>query len=155
MQQTKIIVWLTALALLLGTTLFCASNAEAKSYRSSGFKSSTYKSRSYSTPKRNNKTIVNRKTTVIQNNTINQGSSGGGMLSSIVGSTAGSMAGNYLYDSLTEPEQKVEPVEQPEVPVTPVKPPVCPEKFICDFDKGIFVDVESGRIIDYSKPIVE
>lgn len=59
-------------------------------------------------------TVVKKNTTLI-NQTVHQSaptSSGGGFWSSMFGATAGSMAGNAIYDAVTKEEPKS--VQQPE-----------------------------------------
>lgn len=74
-------------------------------------------------PKRT--TVVKKNTTVI-NQTVNQSapaSSGGGFWSSLFGATAGSMAGNAIYDVMTkddEPKQPAQAPQQPQVIYVPV-----------------------------------
>lgn len=73
-------------------------------------------------------TVVKKNTTVV-NQTVNQAPafSGGGFWSSVMGaaagSTAGSMAGNAIYDSMTkddEPKQPAQAPQQPQVIYVPV-----------------------------------
>ena len=76
-------------------------------------------------PKRT--TVVKKNTTVI-NQTVHQSSSssGGGfwssMAGSVVGATAGSMAGNAIYDSMTKDDEQKQPAQtqQPQVVYVPV-----------------------------------
>ena len=129
-----------AVALIFGAGFAMTTfDAEAKSFRSS---------RSYSKPKPRpvikKKTVIQRRTTVIQNNTVNSGSQGSSMMGTIAGSMAGSMAGNYLYDKLNNDANQ-------EVPAQNQEAPKCPENFICDFENGKFYDIVNGKYIDQSK----
>lgn len=66
-------------------------------------------------PKPTKRTTIVKKNTTVINQTVHQSaptSSGGGFWSSMFGATAGSMAGNAIYDAVTKEEPK--PVQQPE-----------------------------------------
>lgn len=162
-------IFLATLAMMFMATY--SSHADARSF---GGGRSSFSSRSFSKPSAPRykapapkryvapKTKVTKveKTTVIQNNTINQGSQGSGIMGTVVGSMAGSMAGNYLYDSLTAPdvpemvapiadtvEEKVEEVKE----LAPQIKPVCPENFICDFEAKKYYDLLNNKLIDLSE----
>lgn len=103
---------------------FVSTTAEARGGRGGGGGRSFSRpvpTKTYA-PKRT--TVVKKNTTVI-NKTVNQSSpasSGGGFWSSLFGATAGSMAGNAIYDAVTkdeQPQQATQP-QQPQVIYVPV-----------------------------------
>ena len=94
-----------AIVAAMVVAFFVSTAAEARGGR--GFSGGRSFSRPAPTksyaPKRT--TVVKKNTTVInQTQTINQApaSSGGGFWSSLFGATAGSMAGNVIYDAVTD-----------------------------------------------------
>ena len=110
-----------AIVAAIAVAFFVSTAAEARGGR--GFSSG----RSFSRPAPA-RTYVPKRTTVV-NQTVNSSapSSGGGFRSSVMGSavcsTAGSMAGNAIYDSMTkddEPKQPAQAPQQPQVVYVPV-----------------------------------
>ena len=105
-----------AIVAAIVVAFFVSTAAEARGGR--GFSGGRSFSRPASTmsyaPKRT--TVVNMYTTVI-NQTVNQSapaSSGGGFWSSLFGATAGSMAGNAIYDAVTDDKSQTPVQAQPQ-----------------------------------------
>lgn len=101
-----------AIVAAIAVAFFVSTAAEARGGR--GFSGGRSFSRPATTksyaPKRT--TVVKKNTTVI-NQTVKQSapaSSGGGFWSSLFGATAGSMAGNAIYDAVTD-DKGQEPVQ--------------------------------------------
>ena len=104
---------------------FISTAADARGGRGFGGRSFSRPSAARSVP---NRTTVVKKNTTVVNQTVHQSSSssGGGfwssMAGSVVGATAGSMAGNAIYDSMTkdDKEQQAAQPAQPQVIYVPV-----------------------------------
>ena len=93
---------------------FISTAADARGGRGFGGRSFSRPSAVRSVPNRT--TVVKKNTTVI-NQTVNQSapaSSGGGFWSSLFGATAGSMAGNAIYDAVTDDKSQTPVQAQPQ-----------------------------------------
>lgn len=98
-------------AFMIAAAMVFSTVAEAKGGRGFGGGRSFSRpavSKTYA-PKRT--TVVQKNTTVI-NQTVNRSESSGGFWSTFFGSAAGSMAGNAVYDAVTDDEKKEAPVPQ-------------------------------------------
>jgi hypothetical protein len=101
-----------AIVAAIAVAFFVSTAAEARGGR--GF--SGGRSFSRPAPTKSYTTVVKKNTTVI-NQTVNQSapaSSGGGFWSSLFGATAGSMAGNAIYDAVTDDKSQTPVQAQPQ-----------------------------------------
>lgn len=94
-----------AIVAAIAVAFFVSTAAEARGGRSFSRPAPT---KSYA-PKRT--TVVKKNTTVIQSV---PASSGGGFWSSLFGATAGSMAGNAIYDAVTDDKSQTPVQAQPQ-----------------------------------------
>lgn len=99
-----------AIVAAIAVAFFISTAAEARGGRGfSGGRSFSRPSAVRSVPKRT--TVVKKNTTVIQSV---PASSGGGFWSSLFGATAGSMAGNAIYDAVTDDKSQTPVQAQPQ-----------------------------------------
>lgn len=95
-----------AIVAAIAVAFFVSTSAEARGGRGGGGRSFSRPAptKSYA-PKPSKRTTIVKKNTTVINQTVNQSapaSSGGGFWSSLFGATAGSMAGNVIYDAVTD-----------------------------------------------------
>lgn len=92
---------------------FISTAADARGGRGFGGRSFSRPSAARSVP---NRTTVVKKNTTVVNQTVHQNttSSGGGFWSTVMGAAAGSMAGNAIYDAVTDDKSQTPVQAQPQ-----------------------------------------